>query len=108
MSFITAHVLDAAAGVPAAGVEVELTAVDGQQLGAAVTDGGGRIAEIGPHTLPPGNYRVAFATASYFTDQGLEAFYPRVEVVFTVTAGERHYHIPLLLSPYAYTTYRGS
>lgn len=108
MSFVTAHVLDAAAGAPAAGVEVRLTAVDGQELGLAVTGADGRVAELGPQTLLPGDYRVTFATARYFDCHGLDAFYPRVEVVFTATEGERHYHIPLLLSPYAYTTYRGS
>jgi 5-hydroxyisourate hydrolase len=58
--------------------------------------------------LDPGDYRVVFATGAYFADRGQETFYPRVTVSFTVAAGQSHYHVPLLLSPYAYTTYRGS
>ncbi|MDQ2758509.1 MAG: hydroxyisourate hydrolase [Actinomycetota bacterium] len=108
MSFLSAHVLDASTGTPAAGVEVRLSDEDGTPLAAATTDAGGRVAELGPDTLVPGDYRVAFSVGAYFGRQGQDCFYPVVEVHFTVRATEAHYHIPLLASPFAYTTYRGS
>jgi len=108
MSFISAHVLDASAGNPAADVEIRMHADDGTALGVAHTDADGRVGELGPDTLPPGDYRVVFATGAYFAARGQDCFHPLVEVRFTVAAGQRHYHIPLLLSPFAYTTYRGS
>lgn len=108
MSLISAHVLDASGGRPAAGVSVALHTANGVELGAGVTDADGRVSELGPDALDPATYRVVFGTGPYFNGQGVEAFHPEVEVRFTVAAGERHYHIPLLLSPYAYTTYRGS
>ena len=108
MSFISAHVLDAGAGIPAADVEIRLNAADGTALGAAQTDADGRVGELGPDTLPPGDYSVVFGTGKYFAARGQDCFHPVVEVRFTVAAGQPHYHIPLLLSPFAYTTYRGS
>ncbi|MGQ7788979.1 hydroxyisourate hydrolase [Nesterenkonia sp. K-15-9-6] len=108
MSYITAHVLDATAGTPARGVEIQLLSAVGQQLGAAVTDADGRVADLGPETLEPGDYRIIFGTGAYFSARGQESFHPVVTVDFTVKAGEAHYHIPLLLSPFAYSTYRGS
>ena len=108
MSFISAHVLDASAGVPAAGVEIRLHADDGDLLGMADTDTDGRVGELGPDALSPGDYRVVFATGAYFAGRGQECFHPVVEIRFTVAEGQPHYHIPLLLSPFAYTTYRGS
>lgn len=108
MSFVSAHVLDAGAGTPAAGIEVLLATEDGRHLASAVTDADGRVTDLGPDTLPPGDYSVTFATGRYFADHDRAGFYPRVEVTFTVAQGQPHYHIPLLLSPYAYTTYRGS
>ena len=108
MSFISAHILDAMAGTPARGVSVTLETDGGDSLGTAVTDADGRVTDLGPDQLDPGSYRVTFATGDYFARQDQETFYPSVTVNFTVVAGERHYHIPLLLSPYSYTTYRGS
>jgi 5-hydroxyisourate hydrolase len=108
MSLISAHVLDAVAGVPAAGMKVTLTGETGEEIAAAVTDSEGRIGDLGPERLPPGHYQVTFDTASYFTSRGRDTFFPRVMVSFTVSEGEPHYHVPLLLSPYSYTTYRGS
>ena len=108
MSFISAHVLDAGAGVPAAGVEIVLADAAGEMLGAAVTDDDGRVSDLGPDALDPGTYRVSFATGAYFAASERDTFFPSVIVEFTVVAGERHYHVPLLLSPYSYTTYRGS
>lgn len=109
---LSTHVLDAVRGTPAAGVPVRLAAVtpEGPRLLATVrTDEDGRAREGLPTGLAPGVYRLAFDTAEYFTAQGIkEFFYPEVVVCFTVTAPEAHYHVPLLLSPFAYSTYRGT
>lgn len=105
-SHITTHVLDAASGDPATGVRVALATADGAVLAEGVTDDDGRLA-LGPETLSPGGYSLAFASGDYFRELGRESFYPSVTVSFVV--GERaHYHVPLLLSPFAYSTYRGS
>ena len=108
MSLISAHVLDAMVGVPAAGMKVTLAEETGEEIAAAVTDSDGRVGDLGPEKLPPGHYRVTFDTAAYFTSRGRDTFFPWVMVSFTVSEGEPHYHVPLLLSPYSYTTYRGS
>ena len=108
MSFISAHVLDAVDGVPATGIAVSLVDAGGRALAQAVTDGDGRVGELGPEHLEPGEYAVTFATAAYFEARNRESFFPRVTVHFTVAPGERHYHVPLLLSAFSYTTYRGS
>ena len=108
MSFISAHVLDALAGIPARGVAVRLETEGGDRIGTAVTDADGRVGDLGPDRLDPRDHRVVFDTGPYFAGRGQETFYPSVAVTFTVAAGQSHYHVPLLLSPYAYTTYRGS
>ena len=110
-SRVTTHVLDAVSGRPAAGVHVTLEhqAVAGwQPITTGTTDADGRIGEFGPTDLEPGVYRVTFAVAPYFRDRALPAFYPEVVIAFTLDDGEAHYHVPLLLSPYAFSTYRGS
>ena len=104
---LSTHVLDATSGAPAAGVPVRLTTLDGTELATAVTDDDGRIRELAAQ-LPEGGYRITFDTAAYFAATGQQGFYPEVTVTFTVTDGARHHHVPLLLSPYAYSTYRGS
>jgi 5-hydroxyisourate hydrolase len=108
MSFISAHILDALAGTPASGVAVRLEAQDGEVLGDAFTDADGRVADLGPDRLEAGEYRVQFATGEYFAGRSQATFYPFVVVNFTVAPDQAHYHVPLLLSPYSYTTYRGS
>ncbi len=108
MSHVTAHVLDASAGRPAAGVAVTLSDAAGTVLAESVTDDDGRVKELGPAVLDPGTYEVRFASGDHFAAQGVACFHPYVPVVFTVEAGQGHYHVPLLLSPFAYTTYRGS
>ena len=108
MSYVTAHVLDATAGTPAAGVTVELADGRNQSIATAVTNEDGRVPDLGPETLEAGPYSITFATGDYFAGRGQATFYPHVTVDFTVVAGERHYHVPLLLSPFAYSTYRGS
>ena len=108
MSYISAHVLDAAAGVPAAGVAVRLTGADGTAVAESVTDSDGRVGDLGPDRLDPGVYQVTFGSGDYFAGRRVDSFHPQVSVLFTVAADQAHYHIPLLLSPYSYTTYRGS
>jgi len=108
---VTTHVLDAALGRPAAGVAVRLERPAGAawaELATGATDADGRIPQLGPDTLEPGTYRLRFDTAAYFTATDRTGFYPEVTVAFTVTEDGGHYHVPLLLSPYAYSTYRGS
>jgi 5-hydroxyisourate hydrolase len=107
MATLSTHVLDTATGRPAAGVAVVLRDAAGAVLAEAVTDADGRVRPLGGQ-LAPGDYRLAFGTGDYFARHGTSAFHPRVEVDFTVTAAGEHYHVPLLLSPFGYTTYRGS
>ncbi|BBX37075.1 hydroxyisourate hydrolase [Mycolicibacterium mageritense DSM 44476 = CIP 104973] len=109
MSYITTHVLDATAGRPASGIAVTLSAVaTGEQIATGVTDADGRIADLGPDRLESGHYRVDFNTGDYFAARGQDTFYPQVSITFSVSADQAHYHVPLLLSPFAYSTYRGS
>lgn len=111
MSAVTTHVLDAAKGTPAAGVGVRLEAVDGdgwKSLAEAETDSDGRVKECGPSRLDAGDYRLTFATGDYFERLGVESFYPQVQITFRIADPEQHYHVPVLLSPFAYSTYRGS
>lgn len=103
---ISTHVLDAALGRPAAGVPVTLTVPGGAEL-STVTDDDGRIGEL-VDELAAGRHTIRFDTATYFAATGQQGFYPEVVITFVVTAGRAHYHIPLLLAPYAYSTYRGS
>ena len=107
MSHVTTHVLDAALGRPAADVPVVLLTDLGIVLDAGATDSDGRIAELGPEHLDPGVYRLVFDTSAYFAASGQTGFYPRVTIDFEITNGG-HYHVPVLLSPFAYSTYRGS
>jgi 5-hydroxyisourate hydrolase len=108
---LSTHVLDAGSGRPATGVPLALdrrAAGSWQRLGAGHTDDDGRCAAIAPEHLEAGTYRLVFDTGAYFAATGVAGFYPEVTVVFTVTEPERHHHVPLLLSPFAYSTYRGS
>jgi 5-hydroxyisourate hydrolase len=108
MSTVTTHVLDTALGQPAAGVAVRLERADGTQVGAGVTGADGRIGDLGPDGLAAGVYRIWFGTSDYFARDGRRGFYPEVTVTFVVEEGGGHYHVPLTLSPFAYSTYRGS
>jgi 5-hydroxyisourate hydrolase len=103
---LSTHVLDATLGIPAAGVAVRL-AHDGTTLAEAVTDEDGRVRELGA-LAAVGAYQVTFDTGAYFAASGQQGFYPEVTIAFTVTDPAAHHHVPLLLSPYAYSTYRGS
>jgi len=114
VSAITTHVLDISRGVPAAGVEVTLewsSPREGWQLmGKGATDPDGRLRTLMPEagSAPPGLYRLQFATGAYFQERGTAAFHPHITVTFEVLDGEAHHHVPLLVSPFGYTTYRGS
>jgi 5-hydroxyisourate hydrolase len=109
---ITTHVLDTATGQPAAGMAVVLKHLgeDGRwrQLAEGVTDDDGRLNLLPIDTLVDGRYRLSFATGEYFQRRSVASLYPQVSVEFQVTAADEHYHIPLLLSPFGYSTYRGS
>lgn len=102
---LSTHVLDAALGRPAAGVAVRLER-DGAVVAEAVTDADGRVRSLGE--LAAGTHRLTFDTGAYFAASGRTAFYPEVTVAFTVADPDEHHHVPLLLSPFAYSTYRGS
>ncbi len=110
MTQVTTPVLDAAFGTPAVGVGVTLDAQtpDGwREVGSGATDADGRIGAIGADRLPAGVYRLVFATGDYFDATRRPAFYPEVQVAFRVS-GTEHFHVPLLLSPFSYSTYRGT
>lgn len=113
MSAITTHVLDTARGCPAAGVRVALELIDvneqWQVVGHGTTDDNGRLRTLLADAVEPlpGVYRLVFDTRAYFEEHGTRAFFPHVVVIFEVS-DSGHYHVPLLLSPFGYTTYRGS
>jgi 5-hydroxyisourate hydrolase len=106
MATLSTHVLDTATGRPAVGLRVSLESGEGTPVKEAVTDADGRVGDLATE-LPTGDHRLRFDTGAWFARQGLAAFYPEVVVVFTVAADD-HFHVPLLLSPYGYSTYRGS
>lgn len=114
MNRISTHVLDTSLGIPAAGVPVQFERLDLDgtwlRLGSFRTDKDGRCSELLPEhdSLPAGRYRLTLDTASYYASTGIAGLYPVVEITFEVRSGESHFHIPLLLSPNSYTTYRGS
>jgi len=108
MSHITTHILDASLGRPAADVRVELQDAAGGAIAEGRTNADGRIPDLGPEALPAGDYRLRFSVGEYFARSGTAAFYPSVSIDFTVADTAQHYHVPLLISPFAYSTYRGS
>ena len=113
MSRITTHILDTSLGKPAKGVRVTLSGNNGgrwSELGAGETNSDGRVSDLleSDSSLPPGEYRLWFDTGSYYKDLGIEAFYPFVEIAFNIEGDGQHYHVPLLLNPFGYSTYRGS
>ncbi|HEX7315976.1 MAG TPA: hydroxyisourate hydrolase [Pyrinomonadaceae bacterium] len=113
MSGITTHVLDTARGRPAAGVPIALEAKEESGwtlVGRGATDADGRLRDLAPpdFRLVEGEYRLTFDAGAYFEAAGAEGFYTEVVVTFVVRDAAAHYHVPLLLSPYGYSTYRGS
>jgi len=111
VSQVTTHILDTGSGRPATGVAVVLHVRDGDDwtlVGKGETDADGRIKNLGPERIPGGAYRLNFATGAYYEGLGTETFFPEVDLHFTVSDAGEHYHVPLLLSPFAFSTYRGS
>ena len=112
MSPITTHILDTSLGRPAAGVRVVLERHHGgafTEVATGITDADGRVRDLlAPGALTRGVWRLVFETGPYFAARGVAAFYPMVPVVFEVTAPGEHHHVPLLLNPFGYATYRGS
>ena len=111
MSQVTSHILDTTRGQPAPGVRVILYELQGEdwiEIGTDLTNEGGRVFLLkGDMILQTGTYKMRFLTREYFERLGVSAFYPFIEITFVIT-GQEHYHIPLLLNPFGYTTYRGS
>ena len=109
---ITTHVLDTSRGRPAVGVAVALALQEAsgswQVLAQGVTDGDGRIADLLNDSVGRGVYRLTFDVREYFQLQEKPTFYPEVSVVFEIHDPDQHFHVPLLLSPYGYSTYRGN
>ena len=121
MSTISTHVLDTSLGKPAAGVAVLLERIRdprgdsanelrGVTVGAGTTDDDGRLRDFvtAGASLEAGTYRLRFDVAEYFTRTSRETFYPEVAVLFRIGAATEHYHVPLLINPFGYSTYRGS
>ncbi len=113
MSAITTHILDTSLGKPAAGVQVTLERVEEGSfaiLGTGVTDADGRLRTLLPEGERPAKavHRLRFEVGPYFTAHHAAAFFPIVDIMFSVTEPEQHHHVPLLLSPFGYSTYRGS
>jgi 5-hydroxyisourate hydrolase len=105
VSLVTTHVLDTATGRPAKGIAVRFETAEGKPIAEGRTDDDGRIRDLGPETLDPGVYRLVFDTGAHL---GPDAFFPEVALTFRISDGTAHHHVPLLLSPFAYSTYRGS
>ena len=108
---ITTHVLDLATGKPGRGIAIELERTERgvwHLVGGGVTDDDGRVRTLTPSGVPEGTYRIRFQVGAYFAAREIEAFFPVVEIQFVVADGGQHYHVPLLLSPYGFSTYRGS
>jgi 5-hydroxyisourate hydrolase len=106
---LSTHVLDTARGRPAGGMPVRLDQYVGdtwKPLAEAAADDDGRLRDL--PAPGPGTYRLRFGTGPYFAEQGVETFYPEVIVIFAIADADEHYHVPLLVSPYGYSTYRGS
>jgi 5-hydroxyisourate hydrolase len=114
MTRISTHILDTTHGRPAAAVPVHLNFRESsgawREVSSQLTDADGRCLQLLPENqnLVEGVYRLSFDTAAYFGSQGIHGLYPLVEITFQVRGGESHFHIPLLLNPNGYTTYRGS
>lgn len=111
MATITTHVLDTARGQPAKGIAITLEAIDGGSariIAQGATDDDGRCKTLTVGGVPAGVYRLGFDTGAYFVRLGTEAFFPRASIEFVVKDAGAHFHVPLLLSPFGYSTYRGS
>lgn len=112
MSQITTHILDTSLGKPASGVTIILKELKNgvwQEIATGITDPDGRVANLlkDDLILPPAQYQLTFMTGDYFKQQNIKSFYPEVSILFE-TFDDSHYHVPLLLNPFGYSTYRGS
>jgi 5-hydroxyisourate hydrolase len=108
MSTLSTHVLDTSRGQPAGGVRITLQRGD-EVIGTAVTDDDGRVKDLsGGRPLAIGMHKLVFDVGEYFSSRASEAFYERITIEFVVSSESDHYHVPLLLSPFGYSTYRGS
>lgn len=111
---ISTHILDTTRGRPAAGVEVTLERSGGaggggwEAIGGGRTDDDGRVKALMSESPAPGTYRITFAVGPWFEAQQIDAFYPEVIIAFRVARAGEHFHVPLLLNPFGFTTYRGS
>lgn len=110
---ITTHILDLSTGKPAGGVRVALSRMDDAKptvVGSGITDADGRLRDLVPKaaTRNAGVFELTFETGPYFRSHGIEPFHPHVTIVVEITDPAQNYHIPLLISPFGYTTYRGS
>lgn len=114
MNTLSTHVLDTSVGKPAEGIDIvlEVRQPDGswKRLASGTTNADGRVADFlgKSQPVPQGTYRMSFATAAYFQRRQTRCFYPHVDVTFELTSDAEHYHVPLLLSPFGFSTYRGS
>lgn len=111
MSTITTHILDTALGKPAAGVMIVLEQVQAetwQLLASGVTNADGRLGELTPQPLAPGHYRLTAKIGDYFAADGRETLYVNVQIDFVIAASGNHYHLPFLITPWSWSTYRGS
>ena len=113
MSKITTHILDTSKGRPAQNVKVDLEFFhqdSWQKLASGQTNDDGRVPDLlsKDHSLESGNYKIIFYTQDYFEKQKLKTFYPHVEIIFNISSPDEHYHVPLLLNGFGYSTYRGS
>lgn len=109
---VTTHVLDTSAGIPGNNITIRLKQLNDEiweTIAQGVTNADGRIADLLPQgrIIDPGNYKMVFETGDYFVTQNIKGFYPQVDIQFTVF-DNKHYHVPLLINPFGYTTYRGS
>lgn len=113
MSQVTTHILDTSLGEPASNVEVQLYSYSNNEwneLGQGKTDSDGRVTNLidSDQSLEAGEYKLRFEIASHYSSNNTESFYPFIDIVFKISAGGQHYHVPLLLNPFGYSTYRGS
>ncbi len=108
MGTLSTHVLDTSLGKPAQGVQIVLETLAGERLGEGTTDADGRVGSIGPERMDEGDYRLVFAAKDYFERLGVDSFYPQITVAFTIADADQHYHVPILLNPFGFSTYRGS
>lgn len=107
-SFVTTHVLDTAHGEPARGVLIEMFDPNGGRVATGITDDDGRITTFGPAALPGGTYRIVFHVGAYWAGRSTSSFFPVVDLSFELDPQQGHYHLPLLISPYSISSYRGS